>query len=182
MTQHEPAKVYRSVVQNRVVALAVVLVPLVWVCGHWYSDGSENVGTRITWWSIGFICLAASVGAVRAMRCGVVLTDTALVQRTLLFTRIIPWSRLDGFRFIRTYAHTWALTGSVDGWKFHAAVDHPQSDDFRASVRRARAAAMSCGNGHDRAWPPSNRYRLVVIALWISLAVILLGATVFELA
>jgi hypothetical protein len=175
------ASVHRSIGLNTLAALGFVVVPAIFVVSIWYGDGSDGVGSRITWWSVGLIAFAAAIGAVRALRQGVVVKDTALVQRTLFFTRIVPWSRV-GFRH-PPMPRISTLTCVMGGSTFHISVSgREKSKSFRGSVERARAAALSRRNADDSAWPPSGRYRWAVIALWGSLAAMLLGAVVSDLA
>jgi hypothetical protein len=172
----------RSTRQNSLVAAACVVVPLVIVVGNWYGDGSEGVGTRITWWSVGFVFLAAAIAAVRSIRCGVFVTDNALVQRTFFFTRIVPWSRVGKFPD-HPHRRISTLTCMEDGSTFRiSVVGDEKSKIFRDSVECARAAATSRRDVEDWGWPPHGRHWLVVIALWVSLALMLVGAMVFDLA
>jgi hypothetical protein len=169
--------VYRLVSQNILIAVGVALFPAVMVGSGWYSEDPQSL--RITWWSMPSIGLVVGVLVLRALRRGVVVTDTALVDRRLFQTQVFPWY---SFRFFWIPAGRRArlLIRTYDGRKFALRVYNHRDRPFPRCVDPVIPSAGPERTDREPGPDPAPTARVGVepwvrVAAWVSLALLPIG-------
>jgi hypothetical protein len=174
--------VYRSMWRNVLIVAAILLIAVSLAARGWYATDARAV--RITWWTAPWIFVALGVVMVRGVRRGVVVTDTRLVQRTLLLTNVYPWTELERSCTTRTRLGTqvfkWNGGGRVASIAVH---DRFRRVPFRSSVDRAlssvRAGQTQRGPDSPPSSPSADR-SVLQSALWISLCLVVVGSITLE--
>ena len=171
---------FRLVSQNVLIAVMVAAVPALYISGNWYPR--DRSGLIFTWWSMPATCAVIAIPVVRALRRGVLVTDSALIVRSVPSTRVLPWRCFESCRTNRVGRRTRMLNGECDGQKVAVLVYDRESLALEPTVDRA----MSDAGVDEIAREPSpvayphGEERDGTVWLWIFMAVLLVGIQVIE--